>query len=868
MAEDLKTLNSIAQRALLILNRMIYTANHRKDQKKGDPKTGGHCSASSSALHILGALHLAVKTGFDHIANKPHASPADHAYNYLLGLLLDSRLQPLSPPLAEQAMRNLRAFPKTQNEYVFQSYHSTLDPDHHHFLPSGTVGIPPVIAGYLALAYKAVKIQGYQVPLAHFWAVIGDSEFREGSLMEAVPDLAERETGNLTWILDYNRQSLDGHRLINPRTMKGSDADRVEKTLLANGWRVIHLKHGSFRKHIFQKPGGKDFELFLNQDLSDHEFQALYRKSAKELKNILSKNKKLKTFTQNISSEELKQAFTDLGGHDFAGLISAMQESRKENKQPCMIIAHTIKGWGLEMAGLGGNHSYLISKEELNKMQKGTEGEFPLFAETSIEGKFLKHRKETLYKEIKSQQKIKQENKELFKKRFSSSIPDSLNIDFQKMNHPHTQWFLGQVTAKLSRIAGEKSLSEEEHDLKEAARLVYSMSPDVGTSTNLGFTMNNKVFGPQWIQEESLKKDLEDKKSPNINSNQESQNRFIRFEIAEANSISCMAAFGKMKDILGVPILPLMTIYDFFIKRALDQYFYALYWNSGFILCGTPSGVTLSPEGAQHGWKSDFQIPGQITWEPFFLAEMDWIFSDSLQRHFKEQNQERTGVLIRAVTKGVDQKQFLKSLRTQNRFKKTKALLTPQNIPPPSYSKGTFEESRVSCLTDEEILACIRQEVLNGAYYLLNYKGYADYKEEENVVHVFSMGAPSAFALSASKKLLSKGIYANLIIVTCPDLLLGNLAYKNGYRHLKKGLNLDNTKAPVVSVHDGEPGLLDNIGSVLGAHHESLAVRKHSRSGRPDEVYQYHGIDAGSVERACLKVLQLHSQKIFSLKNL
>ena len=73
--EELKTLNEIAKRAHLILNQMIYSANHRSDQEKGDPKTGGHCSASASALHILGALHLVVKSGYDHIANKPHASP-------------------------------------------------------------------------------------------------------------------------------------------------------------------------------------------------------------------------------------------------------------------------------------------------------------------------------------------------------------------------------------------------------------------------------------------------------------------------------------------------------------------------------------------------------------------------------------------------------------------------------------------------------------------------------------------------------------------------------------------------------------------------------------------------------------------------
>lgn len=859
--KELNILNAIARRAHLILNQMIYTANSRKDQERGDPKVGGHCSASASALHIMGALHLVVKSGYDHIANKPHASPTDHAYNYLLGLLLDEHVKPLSPALAEQAMRGLRAFPKN-NEFTFQSYHSIYDPDHHNFLPSGTVGIPPVIAGYLSLAYKAVGIQGYKTPPAHFWAVIGDSEFREGSLMEAIPDLAERELGHLTWILDYNRQSLDGHRLVNDNIIEHSDDSRIEKTLSVNGWRVIQLRHGSIRKKLFQKSGGKAFQVFLEKELKDHEFQVLFHKEPADLKNILSKHQKLKAFLQDIPAEEVKSAFTDLGGHDFPSLISALQESKEDLTRPCFIIAHTIKGWGLEMAGKSGNHSDLISKKELDQLRKDVESEeeFPLFSENSSAGFFLKKRREKLYEEILSQARLKKENQKQFKKFFSVSFPESLSLDFQRMSYPHTQWFLGQITAKFSRIANEKSLKPDEQKLREPARLLYSMSPDVGTSTNLGFTMDNKVFGPFWIKEEKLKKGLEDKKSPSLTSRQESQNRFIRFEIAEANSISCMAAFGKMKDILGVPVLPLMTIYDFFIKRALDQYFYALYWDSGFILCGTPSGVTLSPEGAQHGWKSDFQIPNQITWEPFFLQEMDWIFADALKRHFIGENVGRAGVLIRAVTRGVDQKQFLESLKTQKRFKTQQdILLTPKS----HHLPFAQEESHIGCISNPEIFSQIQKEVLAGAYYLLNYTGYADYREEDNVVHIFSMGSPSTSALSASKKLLNQGIYANVIIVTSPDLLLGNLANSNGYTHLRKGLGLARAKAPIVSVHDGEPGLLDNIGSVLGVHQESLAVRKHSRCGRPGDIYQYHGISADSVVQSCLKVLNLQSERWF-----
>ena len=854
----LNILNQIARRAHLILNEMIHSANHRQDAEKGDPKVGGHPSASTSSLHILGALHLVVKTGFDHLAHKPHTSPTDHAYNYLLDLLLDTDFKSLSPQKAQQAMRGLRAFKKHEEDFVFQSYHSSYDPDQHNFLPSGTVGIPPVVLGYLALAYKASALQkNFKIPEAHFWALIGDSELREGSLMEALPDLAEREIGNLTWIIDYNRQSLDGHRFINEDIMQGSDADRIEKTFFHNGWEVISLQHGTFREKIFQKPGGKAFKDFLENKLKDSSFQALFNAPADKLKAYLSQHSDLKTFLNAVTPEELQTAFKDLGGHDFTAIISAMEKSKTNKKKPCCIIAHTIKGWGLNMAGLSGNHSYLVSQKEMKELRRGIKSsdQFPRFEKNSKEDSFLKTRKEKLYKDILTQNKIKKENKALFKKALKEAEDIKLNIDFQKMSWPHTQWFLGQTLAKCARLAktDKHQLSTKEQALKKPAEFIYSMSPDVGTSTNLGAVMNEKTFGPACITNKTIQQGLADKKSPDLITKETADHRFLRFEIVEANCISCMTAFGKMRDILGIPLLPFMTIYDFFIKRALDQYFYGLYWNSSFILCGTPSGVTLSPEGAQHGWKSDFQIPGQITWEPFFLQEMEWILSDALVRHFTENNKDRSGVLIRAVTRGLDQKAFLKHLQKQKRFKKDQnVLLAPAGLP----LEKAKEEHSISTIAKQEILHHIKQEALAGAYRLVDYRAYADYAEEENVVNIFAMGSPGSGALTASEELLKKGIYANIIIVTSPDLLLGILGDKNNYFHLRKTLGLENTKSPVVSVHDGEAGLLDNIGSILGVRHKSLAVRKHSLSGRPADVYKFQGIDKDSIISACYTVLE------------
>ncbi|MFN8945548.1 MAG: pyruvate dehydrogenase, partial [Pseudobdellovibrionaceae bacterium] len=200
-------------------------------------------------------------------------------------------------------------------------------------------------------------------------------------------------------------------------------------------------------------------------------------------------------------------------------------------------------------------------------------------------------------------------------------------------------------------------------------------------------------------------------------------------------------------------------------------------------------GVTLSPEGAQHGWKSDFQIPNQITWEPFFCQELDWIFCDALKRHLLGENTNRNGVLLRLVTRGVEQKDFLHYLKKQRRFKLNldgSTLLARNEFP----LEGAMNEEQIENISDQEILSTIRNHVLNGAYYLVDYRGYAGYEPGDNVVNIFSMGSPTTEALKASEKLLSQGIYANVIVVTSSDLFIGNLAHDTNYQWLKEGLEI------------------------------------------------------------------------------
>ena len=874
---DFKPSESIFRRAHYLANQMIFSANYEREKSKGDPKVGGHSSGSSSALHIMGALHLYVKSGFDHIANKPHASPTDHSFNYLLDLFLKDDLSKLSLEECNQAMKSLRAFSRN-GEPVFQSYHSVFDPDHHNFFPSGTVGIPPVNAGYLALAYRFAKKNGFKVPDAHFWCLMGDAEFREGSLFEAVPDFAEREIGNLTWIVDYNRQSLDGHRMINQKTLGFNDATRIANTMEANGWEVIHLQHGSLREELFKTPGGDTFKTALETEIDDYTLQSLLL--VHEPDDLLKAMKKdftsMKTFLSKVDAKKLWSALRDFGGHDIAKVCDALLKTKKSTDRPSIIVAHTLKGWGLEMAAQSGNHSSLPSKDEMGALRErtGLKEDYGRFSKTSSEGKFLKQRGDKLYKEITEQNEMKIKNIEKYKKEIGEKLPETLGINLKMASYPHTQWMLGQLTSKLTRLANadSKDLKDTEKLWKDASEMMVYMAPDVGTSTNLNPSMDGKIYQANEHDDKETDYGVKDQKTPDLIPGEDKSDRFLRFEITEANTMSCMGSFGRMRDTLGIPVMPLMTIYDFFLKRAHDQYFYNLYWRSSFIAAGTPSGVTLSPEGAQHGWKSDFQIPNQITWEPFFCQELDWIFCDSLKKHFMNDNTERNGALIRAVTRGAEQKDFMKYLKRQKRFKTS--VSGELNFKDSGLSGGT-DESTIAAQTQEEIFKVIREEVLSGAYKLINYEGYREYEPGDNVVNIFSLGSLTTEAIKASNELLKQGIYANVIVVTSPDLLAGNLAYKNNFSYLKNHLGVngdihlvskDNLgqaevvtlsarRVPIVSVHDGEPGLLDNLGSIVGVKHESLAIRKHSKCGTPEDVYGYHGIDSKGVVQACGKVL-------------
>jgi pyruvate dehydrogenase E1 component len=561
---DYALLNRICERAFYMANEMIYIANDRPVSDKGEPKVGGHPSACASSQHILTAIHMVLRQPEDYFACKPHVSPLDHAMNYLLHNFREKDGKPMPADRRKMAMNHLRHY-STEGLPVFQSYHADSDPDSHRYFPSGSVGIPPVNALYMALAYQYAKDHRLDLPEdPYFWCLMGDSEFREGSLMEAMPDAGERQLNRLIWIVDYNRQNLDGTRVINEKALGGTDADRIVQIAEANGWQAFKLKHGKYREKLFATEGGEEFRRVLDEEITDFEFQALLGANNPKLtrERLGERSRKLNDWMKRLSDEEIQKAFFNLAGHDLESLIEAFQMARESKNKPTLLVPYTIKGFGLQCQALSGNHSAMPERSELDAFAKriGVDPKNPFseFSASSQEETFLKERRHFLVEGIhKVIEKVGARKKSWLDSTKKIDFPVDFDITALKMSPiAHTQWMWGQIAAKLDRLAREGSSDKQTEGEKawaKVAKFFLTMAPDVGSSTNTSPNMNGKLYGETGQEDFELLFNTKDKKAPDVIPHSKERSGHLRFEIAEGNCMSAAGSFGKFGFYTGIP---------------------------------------------------------------------------------------------------------------------------------------------------------------------------------------------------------------------------------------------------------------------------------------------------------------------------
>src|SRR6266511_1153426 len=757
---DLGLLENIQRKVLWLAALAVHHANTRPNPD--GTKVGGHQPSSSSVVTLMTALYFGALRAGDVVATKAHASPVLYAIEYLRGRLNADDLRSL------RVLGGLQAYPSRRKNP------SIID------LSTGSMGLGAVTASFAALAGRYVSGHwGVRSP-QRFIAMVGDAELDEGNVWESLLEEHVAGLGNLLWIVDINRQSLD-------RVTPDGRRRQIAEWFGAAGWRVIELRWGRQLQALFARHGGDRLRARL-ETMANAEYQALLRRPAGMVTKALvttpggQVDGALDRALGNLSDEALAAAVADVGGHDLSLILDALEEAGKERERPCVILAQTIKGWGLPLAGDPMNHGALLTAAQMETLRESlgvpAGAEWDAFPESSSESRWISSRPAPFSMPALHGEAI--------------VIPESLDESYPAQ--ASSQEAFGRALGKLARLpAGER---------------IVTLSADCAVTTHLAGWINRKgVWAPQ------ARPDYFAETPQAVQWKQSPAGRHVELGIAEHNLFLALSAFGLSRELFGVPLLPIGTLYDPFITRGLDALYHALYAGGKFIVVATPSGVSLSPEGGAHQSVITpgigIALPGIAYYEPAFALEVEWVLLEALRSILDRAAGE--SFYLRLSTKPVDQ-----------------SLAKP---PSPEY----------------------RSAVLRGAYRLIDARGEPGWDPEANAVHLFAAGVMVPEAVEATRTLRAEGVLANLFVVTSPDRLYRGLRAPRPY--LEELVTGEEEGVPVVSVLDGHSHGLSFLGSTLGVPQLALGVDHFGQSGSRRDLYAHYGIDALAIARAALTLL-------------
>lgn len=607
---DRATLREIERRILWLSTLMIHHANNVRANPDKPTKVGGHQASSASVVTILTALYFHHLRAGDRVSIKPHASPAYHAIQYLLGRL-DRRY-----------LTMLREFGG------LQSYPSrTKDPDPVDF-STGSVGLGAVAPIFASMAGEYAERRFGQVSSGRFIALIGDAELDEGNIWETVIDESVQRLGNVMLIVDLNRQSLD-------RVIPGIKAERLKGLFAAAGWHVLEAKYGTRLTAAMAGPHGDALRRRIDQ-MPNEEYQALVRTvDPGSLRQrlagdpMVADHDAILTAVAGVPDDELQDVVANLGGHDLETLLARFNEADGLRDAPVVLFAYTVKGHGLPMAADPLNHSQLLSATQIDDLlpRLGADPADPWAAlEPDTDAGRLAASRAELFARPGVTATVALD-----------ALPDDIESRHPKQSS--TQEAFGRALLRAGDIPG-------------IGDRIVTMSPDVATSTHLAGWINKVgVFAPEETTsyEDDQQRMLRWRPSPT--------GQHIEFGISEMNLFMALSQFGLAEELIGQPLIPVGTVYDPFVCRGLDALIYGLYIRSRMIFAGTPAGVSLSPEGGAHQSSVTaslgIELPNLRFYEPAFAREVDWVLLDGIANCLDREHGQST--YLRLSTKPIDQ---------------------------------------------------------------------------------------------------------------------------------------------------------------------------------------------------------------------
>jgi len=777
--DDLGTLKELETKVNYLSALMINNANNIRPKRDG-LKVGGHQASSASLVTILTALYLRVLRPQDRVAVKPHAGPVYHALQYLMGRQ------------NKDNMLNFRAFGG------IQPYPSRTKDLPEVDLSTGSVGLGAAATTFCALTEQFLRKKGMPpkawpgtstsptVP-GRMIAIVGDAELDEGNVFESLRESWKLDIRNNWYIVDYNRQSLD-------KIMDEHSFRVIERMFRMNGWDVITLKYGKMLQDAFEQPGGKMLWKWIN-GCDNARYSALtFRGGDGWREELLADAPEIggdvaefQALINSFDDDALQELMTNLGGHCFETVLEAFDLASQSDRRTAF-IAYTIKGFGLPMAGHRDNHGLFMSPDQFIGVQ----------AKLGIKAG----------DEWKPFSGIKDERaaRTLVERAPINSVPTRIHASeviplpedlapsvggASSKSTLSTQMAFGNVLGELAK--GDSVLADR----------IVTTAPDVTSTTNLTPFVNRRgVFTSGDSEVDDFKSNKGVKTM--FNWAKSGQGQHIELGIAENNLLTLLASVGLSSELFGHRLFPIGTLYDPFVARALDALHYGCYMNSRFMLVGTPSGISLAPEGGAHqsigtplmGASS----PNLVTFEPAFADETKLLMRHGFEIMQAPKDDGGGAVYLRLTTRQI-------------------------------------EQPKRDLMTDTEL----QEQMKKGCYW------HVPPTPSTKYVIVFS-GVVAPEAIEAQKQL---GDDAALMQVTSYDRVAYSWVKDGDSSFIAQQLIDVPRTARITTVLDGHPTTLSWFGSVHGHRVKPLGIQDFGQAGDIPDLYNYYGIDTAAIINAC-----------------
>ena len=578
---------------------------------------GGHIStyASQATLWEVAFNHFlrAQNESFpgDVAYFQGHAAPGVYARAFLEGRLDETHLH------------NFRR--ELQPEDGLSSYpHPWLMPEFWEF-PTVSMGLSPIMAIYQARFLRYLEDRGLKEPTDQkVWAFLGDGEMDEPESMGAITLAAREELDNLIFVINCNLQRLDG-----PVRGNGKIIQELEAAFRGAQWNVIKVIWGDDWDELFER----DDENILAQaleDVLDGEVQKATVSGGSYIReNFFGRDPRLKKLVENYSDEQLEKLRR--GGHDPAKVYAAYQAAVNHKDAPTVILAQTIKGYGLGEAGEGRNVTHQqkkLNEDELRQFRARfgipisdkdlAEAPFYRPPDDSEEMKYLHERREALGGYV-PHRKITGES--------LKTPSDKLFQPFFKGSEDREEATTMVFVHLLSRLLKDDTIGKRIVPIVPDEARTFGMESlfrQVGIYSHVG-----QLYEP--VDRENLLYYREIK-----------DGAILEEGITEAGSMSSFIAAGTSYASQGITMIPFFLFYSMFGFQRIGD----LIWAAGdaqargFLAGGTSGRTTLPGEGLQHQDGNShayaYALPNLKAYDPAFAYEIAVIVQDGLKRMFED----------------------------------------------------------------------------------------------------------------------------------------------------------------------------------------------------------------------------------------